>query len=103
MDISLPPAHVTMSDWNIVVIVHKGNTIEKFLGYSVNDQHYRISSQIHEYDPEKKRGLTDSGSIYEFIEEPGQLHPKAQVVFDKLNAWEEVDVTLKFAVSQTET
>jgi len=102
MVISLPPAQLTMSQWNIVVIIHKGKTIEKFLGYSVTHQHYRISSQILEYDAEHKRGMTDSGSVYEFIDEPGQLHPLAQEVFDKLNAWEEVEVSLKFEVNQGE-
>lgn len=100
MDISLPPAHVKMSQWNIVVIIHKGKTIEKFLGYSVTHEHYRISSQILEYDAENKMGMTDSGSVYEFIDEPGQLHPLALEIFDKLNAWEEVDVSLKFEVNQ---
>lgn len=96
MDISLPPAHVTMRQWNIVVIVHKGKTIEKFLGYSVHDEHYRISSQVLEYDKESKRGMTASGSVYAFLDEPGKLHPLAQQVFDKLDAWEKADVSLKF-------
>jgi hypothetical protein len=98
MDISLPPAHVTMRQWNIIVIVHEGKTIEKFLGYSVYDEHYRISSQIIEYDADMKRGLTDSGSVYAFLDEPGQLHPYAQEVFDKLEAWNKVEVSLKYMV-----
>ena len=102
MDISLSPAHVTMCQWNIIVIVHEGQTIEKFLGYSVHDEHYRISSQILEYDKESKRGMTTSGSIYEFLDEPGKLHPLAQKVFDKLNSWEKADVSLKFEESRDE-
>ncbi len=99
MDISLPPAHVTMRQWNIVVIVHEGQTIEKFLGYSVYDEHYRISSQVLEYDEETKRGMTTSGSVYVFLDEPGKLHPLAQQVFDKLDALEKADVSLKFQES----
>lgn len=97
MDISLPPAHVTMSNWNIVVIVNNGERIEKFLGYSVHDGHYRISSQIVEYDKENKRGLTDSGSVYEFLDAPGQLHPYAKAVYNRLLAWDGIDVSLKFS------
>ncbi len=102
MDISLPPAHVTMSQWNIVVIVHEGKTIEKFLGYSVHDEHYRISSQVLEYDEKTKRGSTTSGSVYQFLDEPGKLHPLAQEVFDKLDAWGKADVSLKFEESRDE-
>lgn len=98
----VPPAHVTMSEWNIIVIIHEGKTIEKFLGYCLNDYAYRISSQVLEYDAENKRGLTESGSVYEFIDAPGKLHPTAQVVFDKLNAWDEVEVSLKFDVGRHE-
>ena len=100
MDISLPPAHVTMRQWNIVVIVRKGQTTEKFLGYSVHDEHYRISSQILQYDDEAKRGMTTSGSVYEFVDEPGKLHPLAQQVFDKLSEWDEVEVSLKYDVDR---
>ncbi len=102
MAISLPPAHVTLSQWDVIVIIHKGKTIEKFLGYDVNARNYRISSQILEYDAENKRGVTDSGSIYAFLDEPGQLHPLAKEVFDRLNAWDEVEVSLKFKGAQNE-
>ncbi|MBD3667611.1 MAG: hypothetical protein HUJ16_06600 [Kangiella sp.] len=102
MIIPVAPAHVTMSKWNIIVIIHKGKTIEKFLGYDVNARNYRISSQIIEYDAENKRGRTDSGSIYAFLDEPGQLHPLAKEVFDRLNAWDEVEVSLKFKDAQNE-
>lgn len=101
MIIPLAPAHVTMTEWNIIVIIHKGKTIEKFLGYCPNDSAYRISSQVLEYDSESKRGLTESGSVYEFIDAPGKLHPSAQKIFDKLNAWDEVAVSLKFEIDQS--
>jgi hypothetical protein len=45
--------------------------------------------------------MTESGSVYEFIDAPGKLHPSAQKVFDKLNAWYEVEVSLKFEVDQS--
>lgn len=94
----LPRAHVTMSDWNIVVVVYRDQIIEKFLGYSVNDGHYRISSQILEYDADTNTGTTVSGSVYRFIDKPGQLHPHAQKVFDKMCYWSEVQVSLKFGL-----
>jgi len=96
MIMPLAPAHVTMSGWNIIVIVKGEKKIEKFLGYSLHDNTYRISSEVLKYDAENKRGLTESGSVYEFIDAPGELHPSAQAVFDRLNAWEEVEVSLKF-------
>lgn len=102
MDISLAPAHVTMRQWNIVVIVHEGQKIEKFLGYSVHDKHYRISSQIVDYYKETNRGMTASGSVYEFLDEPGKLHPLAQQVFDKLDAWEKADVSLKYVEGRSD-
>lgn len=94
---SLAPADVVMSDWNIVVIKHNGNIIEKFLGYSVRDRTYRISSQIQDYDAEDKTGTTLSGSSYTFLDPPGQLHPVAQPVFDMLDKRDDVEITLKFA------
>lgn len=100
MIMPLAPAHVTMSKWNIIVIVKDGKKIEKFLGYSRHDDTYRISSEVLQYDAENKRGLTESGSVYEFIDAPGELHPAAQEIFDKLNAWEKVHVSLKFDVDQ---
>ena len=101
MIMPLAPAQVTMSKWNIIVIIKDGKKIEKFLGYSLHDNTYRISSQVLEYDAENKRGFTESGSVYAFIDEPGELHPEAQEIFDKLNAWEKVDVSLKFDVEHS--
>lgn len=93
---ALPPAHVTMSNWNIVVLVYKDQIIEKFLGYSVKDEHYRISSQILEYDPDSNTGTTLSGSVYRFTDKPGQLHPYAQKVFDRMSQRPDVEISLKF-------
>ena len=98
MIMPLAPAQVTMSEWNIIVIIKDGKKIEKFLGYSLHDNTYRISSQVLEYDAENKRGFTESGSVYEFIDAPGELHPEAQEIFDKLIAWEKVSVSLKFDI-----
>lgn len=97
MDISLPAGHVRMKSWNIIIINHKGNTIEKFLGYDVADRHYRISSQILSYDAENSIGKTASGSSYEFLEPPGKLHPYAQRIYDILDAEDFVSVSLKFS------
>jgi len=98
MVVPLPPAYVTMSNWNIVVVVYKGQIIEKFLGYSEHDRHYRISSQILEYDAENNTGRTVSGSIYRLLGKPGQLHPHAQKAFEKMCHWPEVQVSLKYGL-----
>ncbi len=100
---SVPPGHISLSEWNIVVIKIEGDIQEKFLGLDVNTNEYRISSQIKEYNAEKNTGFTQSGSVYQFLDEPGTLHPKAQEVYDYLsNTPEElklhVDVSLKFPV-----
>lgn len=92
----LPPTNVEMSDWNIVVIKHNGKTIEKFLGYSLHDRDYRISSQIEYYDSESKTGRTLSGSEYRFLGEPGQLHPRAQYIFNMLEQHDDVEIKLKY-------
>lgn len=100
MVVPLPPAYVTMSNWNIVVVVYRGQVIEKFLGYSEHDGHYRISSQIVEYDADTNTGTTVSGSVYRFLDKPGQLHPYAHKVYDKMCNWPEVQVSLKFKGAQ---
>ncbi|SFK54227.1 hypothetical protein [Methylophaga sulfidovorans] len=94
----VPPTNVVMSGWNIVVIKHNGKTIEKILGYSLDDRDYRISSQIEYYDSESKTGRTLSGSIYRFLGGPGQLHPCAQRVFNMLEQHDDVEITLKYDI-----
>ena len=94
--IKLPPANVTMSHWNIVVITRGALKVEKFLGYCHESGDYRISSEIKKYDPVSRTGQTASGSTYTFLDEPGPLHPSAQFIFDSLNAWDEISVLLKF-------
>lgn len=93
---SLQPEHIVMSEWNIVIIDYNNQIIEKFLGYSHEWDNYRISSQIQDYDPENKTGRTLSGSTYQFLDNPGQLHPKAQAIFDALSCTPGVIVKLKF-------
>ncbi len=100
---SVPPGRIALSEWNIVVIEIDGEIQEKFLGLDVNTNEFRISSQIKEYNPEENTGLTQSGSVYQLLDEPGSLHPKAQEVYDYLsNTPEElkqrVEVSLKFPV-----
>lgn len=93
---NIPPGSITMSDWNILVIEYQGQLIEKFLGYSHEDRHFRLSSQIIEYDPEANTGKTVSGSRYFFHDKPGNLHPLAQSYFDRISNRDEVSVHLKF-------
>lgn len=92
----VPPGDIRLREWNILIIEHDGQTIEKFLGYDTRQGDYRISSQILEYDLENMTGRTQSGSMYTFIGLPGKLHPKAQYVFDKISALEETKVKLRF-------
>ena len=96
----LKPADVMMSDWNVIVIIHQGATIEKFLGYWHQKDTYRISSQIESYDAETDTGKTLSGSRYHFLDKPGTLHPKAQVIFDMLEKSDDVAVYLKYPANE---
>lgn len=92
----LKPADVMMSDWNVIVIIHQGAKIEKFLGYWHQKDTYRISSQIESYDSETGRGRTITGSRYKFLDKPGVLHPEAQSIFDMLDKSNNVIVSLKY-------
>lgn len=97
----LGPADVMMSHWNVIVITHKGEHVEKFLGYWNQEDTYRVSSQIECYDSETDTGRTLSGSRYYFLDKPGVLHPYAQAIFDMLQKAEDVVVSLKYpAVEQ---
>ena len=93
---NLPPGSITMSGWNILVIEYQGKLIEKFLGYSHEDNHFRLSSQVLEYDPETNTGKTESGSKYFFRDKPGSLHPLALSYFEQISTYDEVSVHLKF-------
>lgn len=92
----LGPADVMMSEWNVIVIIHQGEQIEKFLGYWHQNDTYRLSSQIESYDAETDTGRTLSGSRYKFLDKPGALHPEAQAIFDMLEKAEDVVVSLKY-------
>lgn len=92
----LGPADVMMSDWNVIVIIHEGEQIEKFLGYWHQKDTYRLSSQIESYDAETDTGRTLSGSRYKFLDKPGTLHPEALAIFDMLEKAEDVVVSLKY-------
>lgn len=91
-----PPGYIVMRNWNVVVIEHEGQIIEKFLGYWANKMTYRISSQIEIYDPATDSGRTLSGSRYKFLDKPGVLHPHAQEIYDMLGKANDVVVSLKY-------
>jgi hypothetical protein len=82
---SVPPGHIALSGWNIVILELDGEVYEKFLGHDVQTSEYRISSQIKEYDDDKNVGYTESGFVYQFMDEPGVLHPKAQQIYDYMS------------------
>jgi hypothetical protein len=96
MDIYVPPGEIIMKDWNILVIEYEHVLTEKFLGYSMNEQHYRLSSVIREYDPETNTGITESGSRYTFLTPPGKLHRRAQTIYDNFCKVKEVSIKLKY-------
>ena len=93
---SLPPGYIELAEWNIVIIEINNDIYEKFLGYDVNADEFRISSKIVTYDKISAKGETISGAIYKLQGLPGKLHPTAQVIFNKLTAHPEVKVALKF-------
>lgn len=93
---SLPPGYIELAEWNIVIIEINDDIYEKFLGYDVNVKDFRISSKIIIYEEHSAIGETVSGSFYKLQGRPGNLHPKAQVIFNKLTAHPEVKASLKY-------
>lgn len=96
MNFPVPPGHITMREWNIVIIEFNDDVIEKFLGLDTQTGRYRISSKILNYDPVTNTGRTLSGSSYQFVEKPGKLHFTAKVIYEQLFNAPGVKVSLKF-------
>lgn len=98
MTVPLPPGHILMQEWNIVIIEYNGDIIEKFLGLDTHTGRYRISSQILNYDPDTNTGRTFSGSSYQFSDKPGKLHFSAELIYEKLfnSPVADLSVSLKF-------
>jgi len=92
----VPPGHVRMKNWNIVILEYQDKTVEKFLGLDVHANNFRISSQIITYDPKHNTGRTISGSIYEFMDKPGKLHISAQPIYEQLFNAPDMNVSLKY-------
>lgn len=59
---------VKLADWSIRELPN-GN--RHFVGYNVGHYEGRVSSRIEAFDAETKRGITQSGRVYELLGEPG--------------------------------
>lgn len=72
----VPPGKVSLASWNIIIVKIDGvGTAERFLGLDLHTDEFRLSTNIEKYDDEKAIGHTESGSIYQLIGKPGELHP----------------------------
>jgi hypothetical protein len=50
-----------------------------FVGWNITEQEGRVSSAIQAFDAERRRGVTESGRVYELVGEPGRNRDAAYV------------------------
>lgn len=80
----LPPDHVSLRDWNIIIVDVPNECHEEiFVGYSEGDSLGRVSTPIKSYDEKTGIGETRSGSSYMTIGEPGSPHDDAIFVLER--------------------
>jgi len=80
----LRPGTVYLVRWNIIEF--EDFNIRRFVGYSVDDQLGRFSTEILEFDLDKSTGLTKTGSEYILIGKPGNVDPDALYVLESFLA-----------------
>ena len=58
---------IRLSNWQI----KKTTTGNHFCGYSIGGREGRASTRIVTFDPETKKGITESGRVYQLVGEEG--------------------------------
>lgn len=64
---------IKLASWSIYEVSSEywiGRT-RHFVGYNLTEREGRASSAIVEFDPVAKRGVTESGRVYELVGAPG--------------------------------
>lgn len=96
MDTDLRKNIIKLQQWNIVIFSVEGELYEKILGYDASNDSFHISAKIISFDKSDGTARTETNGHYELIGEPGVLHPKARIIFEKLNVHTKLKVTLKY-------
>lgn len=65
--------HIKLASWGIYEVSSElwEEKTRHFVGYNLTEREGRASSAIVEFDPVTKRGVTESGRVYELIGEAG--------------------------------
>jgi hypothetical protein len=58
-----------LRDWSVYEC--KGAGTRHFVGYNMTECEGRVSSAIQQFDPATRRGVTESGRVYELVGQPG--------------------------------
>jgi hypothetical protein len=82
MSIHLAPTvktepHVLLTHW---MLLETANKTRHFVGYCSKTKTGRVSSAIRYFDPYRRRGVTESGRVYEFIGSAGINAPVKYVL-----------------------
>lgn len=101
MDTDSRKTVIKLRQWNVVVFKAENQLYEKILGYDAFSDSFHISSIIVEFDRSSGRAWTETNGYYELIGEPGALHPKAQIIYEKLKAHRKLSVKLKYPIPVT--
>ncbi len=96
MDTDLRKNIIKLQQWNIVIFSKGDELYEKILGYDASNDCFHISAKIICFDKSEGTARTETNGHYELIGVPGALHPKARIIFEKLNAHTKFKVTLKY-------
>lgn len=78
----IPPSYAVLSDWNI--LINLIDETEHFVGYDEYLCLGRMSTVIVRFDEESGQGSTQSGSTYQTVGLPGQIHPDALYVLERV-------------------
>lgn len=99
MDTDLRKNIIKLQQWNIVVFRVEDEHYEKVIGYDACSDGFHISSIILRFDRANGRAWTETNGYYELIGKPGALHPKAQIIFEKLQAHKNLNVKLRYSLT----
>jgi hypothetical protein len=61
--------HLRLCSWSVYEC--KGASTRHFVGYNMTEREGRVSSAIQQFDPATRRGVTESGRVYELVGRPG--------------------------------
>lgn len=82
-----------LCDW--CVYECKGAKTRHFVGYRLTEREGRVSSAIRQFDAATRRGVTESGRVYELVGRPGHDADAAYVwrrwlALNNETAWEDM-------------